>query len=172
MPVTVVTVLAVHPRAVRVGAAVHPLGSGLVTLGWHGLLRRQPNACPEHSRRGGRRWLGGYGLAIGIHALWNGGITLFLALAGAQFFGEMPPEVDVLGATVAGSLLALLAVEGVAVFVGARALARRLAIPAEATVEEAPVLSDLPLDQAMAVWALVCLLALLPVGLAVLEAVW
>jgi RsiW-degrading membrane proteinase PrsW (M82 family) len=159
--------------AVRaLGAAVHPVGSGLVTLGWHGLLRRRPDACPEHGRRGGRRWLGGYGLAIGIHALWNGGITLLLALAGAQFFGEMPPEVDVLGATVAGSLLALLAVEGVAVFVGARTLARRLAIPEEGEAEEAPALSRLPPDQAMAVWALVCLLALLPVGLAVLEAVW
>lgn len=169
------------------GAAVHPLGSGLVTLGWHGVLRGRPD--------GGRRWLGGYGLAVGIHALWNGGIALLLALAGAQFFGEMPPEVDVLGATVAGSLLALLAVEGVAVFVGARTLARRLAKDAEARrdgergelvlsqacpepgrrvegIVEGPVLGGLPSDQVMAIWALVCLLALLPVGLAVLEAVW
>jgi RsiW-degrading membrane proteinase PrsW (M82 family) len=154
--------------AVRaLGAAVHPLGTGLVTLGWHGLLRGQPD--------GGRHWLGGYGLAIGIHALWNGGITLLLALAGAQFFGELPPEVDVLGATVAGSLLALLAVEGVVAFVGARALARRLAKDAETRRDverEGPVLSGLSSDQAMAVWALVCLLALLPVGLAVLQAVW
>jgi RsiW-degrading membrane proteinase PrsW (M82 family) len=162
--------------AVRaLGAAVHPLGSGLVTLGWHGLLRRQPDACPEHSRRGRRRWLGGYGLAIGIHALWNGGITLLLALAGAQFFAETPPEVDVLGATVAGSLLALLALEGVAVFVGARALAQRLAVAEEREEPvEFPPSAVLPLasDQTMAIWALVCLLALLPVGLAVLEAVW
>jgi RsiW-degrading membrane proteinase PrsW (M82 family) len=154
--------------AVRaLGAAVHPLGTGLVTLGWHGVLRGRPNS--------GRRWLSGYGLAIGIHALWNGGATLLLALAGAQFFGEMPPEVDVLGTTVAGSLLALLAVEGVAVFVGARALARRLAKNAETQRDRergGPVLSGLPPDQAMAIWALVCLLALLPVGLAVLQAVW
>jgi RsiW-degrading membrane proteinase PrsW (M82 family) len=154
--------------AVRaLGAAVHPLGSGLVTVGWYSLLRRQPDS--------GRRWLGGYGLAIGIHALWNGGITLLLALAGTQFLGEMPPEVDVLGATVAGSLLALLAVEGMAVFVGAQALARRLAVPEEREepVEFSPsAVLPLPPDQAMAIWALVCLLALLPVGLAVLEAVW
>jgi RsiW-degrading membrane proteinase PrsW (M82 family) len=154
--------------AVRaLGAAVHPLGSGLVALGWHGVLRGRPDS--------GRRWLGGYGLAIGIHALWNGGITLLLALAGTQFFGEMPPEVDVLGATVAGSLLALLAVEGVAVFIGAPALARRLAVPEEREEPvEFPPSAVLPLapDQAMAIWALLCLLALLPVGLAVLEAVW
>jgi len=162
--------------AVRaLGAAVHSLGSGLVTLGWHGLLRSRSEAYPERVRRAGRRWLGGYGLAIGIHALWNGGSVLLLALAGAQFFGETPPEVDVLGATVAGSLLALLAVEGVAAFVGARALARRLAIPEERqeSAEFSPS-AVLPLasDQAMAIWALVCLLALLPVGLAVLQAVW
>jgi RsiW-degrading membrane proteinase PrsW (M82 family) len=154
--------------AVRaLGAAVHPLGSGLVTLGWHGVLRRRPDS--------GRRWLSGYGLAIGTHALWNGGITLLLALTGAQFFGEMPPEVDVLGATVTGGLLALLAVEGVAVFVGARTLARWLAMPEEREelVELPPsAVVSLPPDQAMAIWALLCLLALLPVGLAVLEAVW
>jgi hypothetical protein len=154
--------------AVRaLGAAVHPLGTALVTLGWHGVLRGRPNS--------GRRWLSGYGLAIGIHALWNGGSTLLLALAGTRFFGEMPPEVDVLGVTVAGGLLALLAVEGVAVFVGARALARRLAKNAETRRDGergGPVLSGLPPDQAMAIWALVCLLALLPVGLAVLQAVW
>ena len=141
----------------------------------HNQVRKDRHNCADGQPNGGRRWLSGYGLAIGIHALWNGGSTLLLALAGARFFGETPPEVDVLGATVAGSLLALLAVEGVAVFVGARALARRLAKDAEARRdEERGVLipSGLPLDQAMAVWALVCLLALLPVGLAVLEAVW
>lgn len=146
------------------GAAVHPFSTGVVTLGWHGLLWGRPDAR--------RRWVGGYGLAIGMHALWNGGTALLLALVGAQFFGQAPPEVDVLGVTVAGSLLALLAIEGVAVFVGARVLARRLAIPEEREVKEAPVLGGLSPDQVIAVWALVCLLALLPVGLAVLQAVW
>jgi len=184
--------------AVRaLGAAVHPLGTGLVTLSWHGLLRSRPDTRSEDGRKIGRRWLSAYGLAVGIHALWNGGSALLLALAGAQFFGEMPPEVDVLGTTVAGSLLALLAVEGVAVFVGARALARRLASEHEEPAEfpstlrpfdgaqdrlrsgQAPlgagppsVVPSLSADQAVAIWALVCLLALLPVGLAVLQAVW
>jgi RsiW-degrading membrane proteinase PrsW (M82 family) len=146
------------------GGAVHPLGTGLVTLGWHGLLRRQPGA--------GLGWLSRYGLAVGIHALWNGALVLLLALLGAQFFGEAPPEVDVLGMTVAGSLLALLALVGAAAFVGARALARRLAVPEEGEVEEAPLLGGLAPDQVMAIWALVCLLALLPVALALLQAMW
>lgn len=151
--------------AVRaLGGAVHPLGTGLVTLGWHGLLRRQPGA--------GLGWLSGFGLAVGIHALWNGALVLLLALLGAQFFGEAPPEVDVLGVTVAGSLLGLLALVGAAAFAGARTLARRLAIPEEGEVEKALVLGGPAPDQVMAVWALVCLLALLPVGLALLQAVW
>jgi RsiW-degrading membrane proteinase PrsW (M82 family) len=147
------------------GAAVHPVATGLVTVGWFRVLRREPGA--------GLRWLRGYGLAVGIHALWNGGSALLLALMGARFFGETPPEVDVLGVSVAGGLLALLAMEGVVAWIAARALSRRSMVPAgEQPVEEPLVLGDLSPDQSLAVWAVVCLLVLLPVGLAVLEATW
>jgi RsiW-degrading membrane proteinase PrsW (M82 family) len=147
------------------GAAVHPVGTGLVTAGWFRVLGREPGA--------GLRWLRGYGMAVGIHALWNGGSTLLLALVGARFFGEAPPEVDVLGVSVAGSLLALLTVEGVLAWMAARALSRRLAVPAEREqVEEALALGELSTDQSLALWAVGCLLVLLPVGLAVLEALW
>jgi RsiW-degrading membrane proteinase PrsW (M82 family) len=142
------------------GAAIHPLGAGLTALGWQDLLHRRPAA--------GRRWLARYGLAVGIHALWNGGSLLVLTLVGANFFGTPPPEVDVLGATAGGILLALLAVEGVAVWVGARAVARRF-LPAERGLPEQ---EGLPTEQAIAVWALVCLLVLVPAGLATLQAAW
>jgi RsiW-degrading membrane proteinase PrsW (M82 family) len=147
------------------GAAVHPVATGLVTVGWFRVLRRESGA--------GLRWLRGYGMAVGIHALWNGGSALLLALMGARFFGETPPEVDVLGVSVAGGLLALLAMEGVVAWIAARALSRRSMVPAgEQPVEEPLVLGDLSPDQSLAVWAVVCLLVLLPVGLAVLEATW
>lgn len=142
------------------GAAIHPLGGGLTALSWHDLLHRRPGA--------GRRWLARYGLAVGIHALWNGGSLLVLTLIGANFFGTPPPEVDVLGVTAGGILLALLAVEGAAVWVGARALARRF-LPAEAVLPER---EGMPVEQAIAVWALVCLLVLAPVGLAALRSAW
>lgn len=142
------------------GAAIHPLGAGLTALGWHDLLHRRPGA--------GRRWLERYGLAAGIHALWNGGSLLVLTLVGANFFGTPPPEVDVLGVTAGGILLALLAVEGAAVWVGARALARRL-LP----VEVSPIEHESwPTEQTIAVWATICLLVLLPAGLAALRAAW
>jgi len=147
------------------GAAVHPAGTGLVTVGWFRVLGRESGA--------GLCWLRGYGLAVGIHALWNGGSTLLLALMGTRFFGEAPPEVDLLGVSVAGSLLALLAMEGALAWIAARALSRRLAGPAEEErVEETLVVGGLSPDQSLAVWAVVCLLVLLPVGLAVLEATW
>lgn len=141
------------------GAAIHPLGAGLTALGWHDVLHRRPGA--------GRRWLERYGLAVGVHALWNGGSLLVLTLVGANFFGTPPPEVDVLGVTAGGILLALLAVEGAAVWVGARALARWL-LPTEAASEREGV----PIERAIAVWALVCLLVLVPVGLAALRSAW
>jgi RsiW-degrading membrane proteinase PrsW (M82 family) len=142
------------------GAAIHSLGAGLTAWGWHGLLHRRPGAV--------RRWLTRYGLAVGVHALWNGGSLLVLTLVGANFFGAPPPEVDVLGITAGGILLALLAVEGAAVWVGARAMARRL-LPAEAAP---PAREEVPLERAIAVWAVVCLLVLAPVGLAALRSAW
>ena len=98
-----------------------------------------------------------------------------LALVGAQLLGGVSPELDVLGVTVMGSFLALLTLEGVAIFVGVRTLARRLAVSDEREeneIEEVVTLGDLSPDQVMAIWALVCLLVLLPVGLAVLQSMW
>jgi RsiW-degrading membrane proteinase PrsW (M82 family) len=142
------------------GAAIHPLGAALTAWGWHELLGRGPGA--------GRRWIERYGLAVGIHALWNGGSLLVLTLVGANFFGTPAPEVDVLGVTAGGILLALLAVEGVAVWVGARALARRL-LPVDVAPPERRGVSA---ERAVAVWALVCLLVLVPAGLAALRSAW
>ena len=87
------------------GGAIHPLGTGLVALGWGDVLRGRPHAW--------RRWLARFGLAAGMHALWNGGSLLGLTLAGARFFGQLPPEIDVLGLSAAGATLAVLVILGV-----------------------------------------------------------
>ncbi len=148
--------------AVRaLGAAVHPLGAGLVALGWYSVLRPDAGriANPPH-------WLSRFGLAVGVHALWNGGIVLLVALVGANFCGPSPPEVDVLGVTLAGVLLALLAAVGAAAWVGMRAVTRVLG---ETPVEHVPATGPLAMDRAIAVWAVVCLIAALSIGLAVLR---
>lgn len=149
------------------GAAVHPLGTGLTALAWHALLNRKPEA--------GRGWIGGFGLAVAQHALWNGGLVLWMALAGAKFFGPEPWEADVMGVSIAVGLLALIALEGVALWVGMRVLSRRLDLgkaASTAAVGEIPAGEELELstERAIALWAVVCLLVLLPVGLAALQA--
>lgn len=138
------------------GAAVHPLATGLVALGWYEIFHP---AGREHP------WLSRFGLAAGVHALWNGGIVLFLALAGSNFFGPSPAEVDVLGYTLAGVLLALLAVMGAAAWFGLR--------PAGRSLEEAPEgigsTAAGATERALAIWAVICLVAILPLGLAALR---
>lgn len=150
-----------------VGGAIHPLGAGLMALAWRGLLRREPGA--------GRAWLQRFGLATGIHALWNGGSLLVLTLAGAQFFGTLPPEIDVLGLSAGGTTLALLIVLGLAALWLGRSLAQAerpagweaLLSPEEAAPDRRFILSD----RAMAIWALACLAALVPLGIAGLKMV-
>jgi RsiW-degrading membrane proteinase PrsW (M82 family) len=135
------------------GAALHPFGAGLMAVAWWGVLRGEPDAPT--------RWTRNYGLAVGAHALWNGTCVVAVAVAGAWFQGW---EVDVLGITDAAVLLALLAAEGIGLLVALRALARRM----DPEADEVP-LSTLSTGRAIAVWGLVCLVVLLPVGLGMLR---
>lgn len=136
--------------AVRaLGGAIHPLGSGLVALGWHDLFKKRAAA--------GSNWLLRFGVAVGMHALWNGGTLLIITLGGAQFFGEVPAEIDVLGISAAGTTLATLIILGLAALWLGRAAGRG----EEAAAETGSVLSD----RAVAIWALACLVALVPAGI-------
>jgi hypothetical protein len=119
--------------------------------------------------------------AVAQHAVWNGGLALWLALSGAAFFGPAPQETNVMGIGIAVGMLAMIALEGVALWVGLRALTQRLdgAATAEAAPAtsvgagaEPPVLAEIPVERAVALWAIVCLVVLLPVGLATLQALW
>jgi RsiW-degrading membrane proteinase PrsW (M82 family) len=143
------------------GAAVHPLGTGLTAVAWHALLNRNPDTD--------RRWIGGFGLAVVQHAVWNGGLALWMALSGAAFFGPQPWEANVMGVGIAVGILALIALEGVALWIGLRELSRRLD---HAVTVEALITEKVPTERAIALWAVACLVVLLPVGLAVLQAVW
>lgn len=136
------------------GGAIHPLGSGLVALGWHDVLSGQAN--------GWLRWLTRFGLAAGMHALWNGGSLLVITLAGAQFFGQLPPEINVLGLSAAGTTLALLIVLGLA----ALWLGHTTANAGQAASSP---LSFTVSNRAVAIWALACLVAIVPAGITSLQ---
>ena len=79
------------------------------------MLRREPGAAAG--------WARNYGLAVGVHALWNGTCVVAAAVGYAWFQGW---EVDLLGLSDAALLVALLAAEGIGLLVALRALARRL----------------------------------------------
>lgn len=146
-----------------IGGAVHPLGAGLVGLAWRDLLRRE-----HHAWRNG---LARFGLAVGLHALWNGGSLIVFALLGAQFFGKPPPALNLLGFSAAGLVLAFLIVLGLATFGVGRSVAEnttpfRLRVPT--SFETQFTVSD----RAVAIWALVWLALVVPLGIAVLRALF
>lgn len=150
--------------AVRaIGAAVHPLGSGLVALGWYLYFHSE---APEADRR--QVWLARFGLAAGLHALWNGGSLLLLALIRAQFFGLAPAGVDLLGLTLSGVLLLLLLVAGGVALFGLRVApgGPEQGVAALPLGAEQPAQ---PADRLIAIWALLCLIVTLPLGLAALR---
>jgi hypothetical protein len=167
------------------GGALHPLGSGLVALGWRDVLRGEPNAPVN--------WVKKYALAVLVHAAWNGGSLLVITLGGAQFFGALPPEIGILGLSMAGSTLAFLLILGLAALWIGRAYGynRPLTAALEADAGSAsaaavsppevapapsgsgvlpPELSGVALsERALALWGLACLLALVPMGIAGLK---
>lgn len=142
-----------------IGGAIHPLGAGLVGLSWRDILNGERDAW--------RNSLARFGIAVGMHALWNGGTLIVITLAGAQFFGALPPRLSILGLSAAGTTLALIIALGlVALWLG-RTIAQRTLSPREREFEtEAQfVLSD----RAMAIWALACLVAVVPIGVTALR---
>jgi RsiW-degrading membrane proteinase PrsW (M82 family) len=141
------------------GGAIHPLGAGLVSQGWHGVLKGEAGAWSG--------WFIRFALAAGLHALWNGGSLIVITLASAQFFGQLPPAVNVLGLSAAGTTLALLIVLGVVGLWLGRRFASNLAGTEEAAQGDAGqfILSN----RALAMWALACLVAVVPMGIAGLQ---
>ncbi len=141
------------------GAALHPFGAGLMALAWWGVLRREPGAPG--------RWARNYALAVGAHALWNGTCVIAATVGFAWFQGW---EVDLLGVSDGAVLVALLAAQGTGLLVALRAAVHRLAQAEGRDVEGVPI--ALPTERALAVWGVLCLVVLLPVGLGVLRTVW
>lgn len=142
------------------GGAIHPLGTGLVGLGWRDVLHDEPQAWSKWARR--------FGLAVGMHALWNGGSLLVITLADAHFFGDLPPAINVLGLSAAGTTLALLVILGLmALWIG-RVIAQ--GTEAETPPHVAPLDLGFALtDRTVTIWALACLVAIVPAGIAGLQ---
>jgi RsiW-degrading membrane proteinase PrsW (M82 family) len=142
------------------GGAVHPLGSGLVAQGWRAVLLGEKDS--------GKNWWKRFGLAVAAHAVWNGGSLLVITLGGARFFGELPPEIDLLGLSAAGTTLAFLVILGIAALWVGRVCGHGTSI-LSVEGEESPDARFIPSDRALALWAVTCLIALVPAGIAGLK---
>jgi RsiW-degrading membrane proteinase PrsW (M82 family) len=147
--------------AVRaLGSALHPLGSGLVAQGWRDVLHGEKDS--------GKNWLRRFGIAVAVHAAWNGGSLLVITLGGARFFGDLPPEIDVLGFSAAGTTLAFLIVLGLSALWIGRAYGHDQTILL--AQEDTPSGARFTLsDREIAIWALACLVAIVPAGIAGLK---
>jgi RsiW-degrading membrane proteinase PrsW (M82 family) len=106
-------------------AALHPLGAGLVALGWYYLLR-VPVGDRTVAQRQLRAWLPRFVLAVVLHMIWNGGSTLILALMGIPLLGSSTSALDVLGTPQAMLLLVILATVGLAAAVVMRLVVRSI----------------------------------------------
>ena len=144
-----------------IGAALHPLGAGLVALGWYGVFHGHPRAW---ARLGGL-----YLVAVTQHWLWNmASVATYLATGSQVLSGGF--TLDVLGISIAVVLAVFFAAQGVAMLAAMRYVGRRVAgVPASEPVPSlVPVILSSPRGVALAATA--SLIVLLPLGAAAIQA--
>jgi RsiW-degrading membrane proteinase PrsW (M82 family) len=139
------------------GGALHPLGAGLMALAWRDVL------CKE--RGAGSIWLTRFAIAVGVHAAWNGGSLLVITLSGTGLFGKLPEEIGVLGVSAAGAMLAFLILLGISALWIGRIFGRG-ENPQISLADEKTDASLTPSERTLAIWALACLTAIVPIGIA------
>lgn len=144
-----------------IGSALHPLGAGLVAMGWWSVINLERGASSNWWRR--------FGIAVALHAAWNGGSLLVIALGSAGFFGRLPPKLDVLGVSAAGAVLAFLILLGIAALWIGRTFGHNTAWVSQSEVDAQAEVGSTPSDRTIAVWALICLFVILPLGIAGLK---
>jgi RsiW-degrading membrane proteinase PrsW (M82 family) len=139
------------------GGALHPLGAGLMALAWRDILCKEQGA--------GSNWITRFAIAVGVHAAWNGGSLLVITIGGAGLFGELPEEIGILGVSAAGAALAFLILLGISALWMGRAFGRgespKIPLPEEQADASLP-----PSERTLAIWALACLTAIVPIGIA------
>jgi hypothetical protein len=132
------------------GAALHPLGTALVALGWFRM------------RDGGLgKLLKAYLVAVGLHTLWNGGFEVFVYLTGLGYYGGLDPSLSIYGLAVEVTLVVFLA----ALSLGLWWLLYRLVAGLAQGIE--PDLAPASVSpRALAIWAFACALVIVPIGAA------
>lgn len=133
-----------------IGSVMHPLATGLVTLGWF-----------RARKSGWSALLKAYFLAIGLHTLWNGGFLPFVYLTGLDYYAISEGSLSIYGLGIEILLVAYL----IALSIGLWWILRRLVSGmAEDTEPELTPLAVSP--RALALWGLACVLVIVPIGAA------
>jgi RsiW-degrading membrane proteinase PrsW (M82 family)/tetratricopeptide (TPR) repeat protein len=137
------------------GAALHPIGTALVALGW---FRMRESGIGTLFKA--------YLAAVGLHTLWNGGFSAFVYLTGLDYYGGLGPSLSIYGLAIEGLLVVFL----VALSLGLWWLLRHLVTDLAKGIE--PDLTPTIVTQrALAGWAFACALVIIPIG-AALSPAW
>ena len=142
-------------RSRGLGAVLHPVCTGLVALGWFRM------------RAGGaRQLLKAYAVAVGLHTLWNGGFEVFVYFTGLDYYDGLGPSLSLYGTAVETLLVVYLVALSLALWW----LLRRLVLGLSHGI--APDLTPTTVSaRALAGWAFVCALVVVPIG-AALSPAW
>jgi RsiW-degrading membrane proteinase PrsW (M82 family) len=133
-----------------IGAVLHPLGTGIVALGWY-----------RARERSFRELLKSYGLAVGLHTLWNGGFLPFVYLSGLETISVAASTLSLYGEAIEVLLIAFLS----ALSLGLWYLLRRI-VDGLAEELEPALVSVAISPRALALWGLACALIIIPIGAA------
>jgi RsiW-degrading membrane proteinase PrsW (M82 family) len=132
------------------GAVLHPVCTGLVALGW---FRVQ--------ERGVGQLLKAYAIAVGLHTLWNGGFSALVYLSGYGFYANPGPSISLYGTAVGVALVVFLTALAAGMWWLLHHLVGQYAHQARPRI--APAIVS---QRALAVWAVVCALVIIPIGAA------
>jgi len=132
------------------GSVLHPLCTGIVALGW---FRTRAS--------GFRELLKAYGIAVGLHTLWNGGFLPFVYFSGIENFTGAYETFSVYGEAIEIILVIFLA----ALSIGLWWLLRRIVM--NMAVDIGPDLAPVRIStRSLAFWGFVCALIIIPIGAA------
>ena len=137
------------------GSVLHPLTTGLVTLGWF-----------RARKSGWGALLKAYLVAVGLHTLWNGGFLPFVYLTGLDYYAISEGSLSIYGQGIEILLVAFLVI----LSIGLWWLLRR--VTAGMAQDVAPDLTPKSISpRALAIWGSACLMVIVPIG-AALNPAW
>ncbi|MCP4536756.1 MAG: PrsW family intramembrane metalloprotease [Chloroflexi bacterium] len=137
------------------GSVLHPLGTGIIALALFRARGRPPGWFGRLARA--------YLISVGLHTLWNGGFSLFTYFTGISLYGGV--RLDFNGQAISVSLIVFLIAFSSGLWWLLRKIVRDLAVPVDQVAAEAAPLPEVS-PRALAVWALVSALVIVPIGAA------